>query len=266
MDGRGPTAIAARSAMPTLSGVDLVLAIIGASIASWFAWELYAAYRRRPRLHAEVWTAAFVAYAGATWALVFGLGFGWTSFSFRSFYYLGAIANISLLAAGSIALANERVGRGVLRVVSLWLVFGFFATFLASFANPLPETGIPHGSEIFDFTFSIDALTLPGPRVFAAVSGSVGSVVVIALALVTAVRVRTSNRALAGGNLLIVAGTLAPAIGGSLTAIGESSSLALSLAVGITLLWFGYRIASAARSGERGAPVAQPSEDRRIPG
>ncbi len=240
-----------------------MLAIIGASIASWFARELFASYRDRPRLHAEIWTAAFVAYAGATWALVFGLGFGWTSFSFRSFYYLGAIANISLLAAGSVALASERMGRGVVRVVSLWLVFGFFATFLAGFANPLPAEGIPHGSEIFDFTFAIDALTLPGPRVFAAVSGSVGSIVVIVLALSTAVRVRASNRPLARGNLLIVAGTLAPAIGGSLTAVGESSALAVSLAAGITLLWFGYRTASAARSGGHGVTVTVPAGPER---
>ena len=133
----------------------------------------------------------------------------------------------------------------------LWLVFGFFATFFAPFSGELPTEGIPDGSEVFEFTFMIEALTLPGPRLFAAISGSVGTVIVVALAVVTIVRVRRTNPSLARGNVLIVLGMLVPAFGGSLTAFGESGGLAVSLAVGISLLWLGYRTASASRSADR---------------
>jgi hypothetical protein len=228
--------------------MDVVLAVIGAAIASALAVELLVGWRARRKLHAEIWAAAFGAYAVATWALAFGLAFGWTSFSFRTFYYLGAIANISLLATGSVALWREPVAKRTLPIVNLWLVFGFFATFLAPFVAPLPSDSVPEGSEVFDFTFMIEALTLPGPRMFAAISGAVGSIVIIALAVVSAARSWRPNRRLAVGNLLIVGGVLVPAFGGSLTALGESSALAISLAVGITLLWFGYRMASGARS------------------
>jgi hypothetical protein len=51
---------------------------------------------------------------------------------------------------------------------------------------------------------------------------------------------------LAYGNILIISGVLVPAFGGSLTALGESSALAISLALGITLLWLGYHMASSA--------------------
>ncbi len=204
---------------------------------------------------------AFAAYAVASWALAFGLAFGWTTFSFRSFYFFGAIANIPLLAAGSIALANERAGRVATRLVTLWVVLGFFATFFAPLKANLPTATVPEGSEVFDFTFAIDALTLPGPRWFAAISGAVGSIVVIGLASVTVVRVWSTNRRLARGNVLIVLGVVAPALGGSLTALGESAVLTVSLVVGSTLLWFGYRMASAARSsrspGDDGAVPAQ---------
>lgn len=241
--------IAARRDPPcTLRAVELTLAIAAASIATLFAVELIVSWRRRPRLHAEIWAAAFAAYAVATWALAHGLAFGWTSISFRVFYYLGAIANISLLAAGSVALASERIGRIASRFIALWLVFGFFSVFLADIGGAFPVDGVPEGSDLFGFTFTIEALTLPGPRMFAAISGALGSVVVIGLAAVTVVRAWKPNRRRAHGNILIIGGTVAPALGGSLTALGESAGLALSLAVGITLLWFGYRMASTVRT------------------
>jgi hypothetical protein len=227
--------------------MDVLLPIIGASVATWLAVELLRAWRRSRRLHAEIWAMAFGAYALATWALAVGLGFGWTSFSFRTFYFLGAIANIALLGAGSIALHSVTGGKRALNVTALWLVLGFFATFLAPFTETLPMSGIPEGSEVFGFTFSIETLTLPGPRMFAAISGAVGSIVIIVLAAVTVVRSWNSVRRLAYGNLLIVAGTLIPATGGSLTALGASAALSLTLTVGILLLWWGYKMASGAR-------------------
>lgn len=227
--------------------MDVALAVIGAVIATGFALHLFSGWRTRTRLHTEIWAVAFAAYALATWSLAYGSAFGWTSFNFRTFYFLGAIANISLLAAGSIALKSEKAGRRVLSPVILWLVFGFFAAFLAPFVMPLPAAGIPAGSEVFGYTFTIEALTLPGPRMFAAFSGAVGSVVIITLAVVSALRAWKPMRRLAYGNLLIVAGVLAPAFGGVLVARGEPSALPLSLAVGITLLWWGYRMASSAK-------------------
>ena len=224
--------------------MDVLLSIIGASVATWLAIELLRAWRRSRRLHAEIWAIAFGAYALAMWALAIGLGFGWTSFNFRLFYFLGAIANIALLAAGSIALHSVTWGKRALNVTALWLVFGFFATFLAPFTEALPTSGIPEGSEVFGFTFMIETLTLPGPRMFAAISGAVGSIIIIVRAGITVVRSWNSMRRLAYGNLLIVAGVLVPATGGSLTALGQSAALSLTLTVGILLLWWGYKMAA----------------------
>ena len=234
--------------------MELFLATIAAAVATAFTADIFRSWRERRRFHAEVWTLAFAAYALASWALVAGLANGWTSLTFRLFYFLGAIANIPLLAVGSIALVNRKAGRIAANITYLWLVFGFFATFLAPFSNALPEDGIPEGSEVFDFTFMIEALTLPGPRLFAAISGSLGTVVVVGLAIITIARVRGSNPALVRGNVFIVLGMLIPAFGGSLTAFGESGGLAVSLALGIALLWLGYRTASGARSGGEERP------------
>lgn len=231
--------------------MDLLLAVAAAAVASWFCFELWRSWQKTGRLHTEIWTGAFAAYAIATWALVAGLALGWTSLSFRSFYFFGAVANIPLLAAGSIALASERAGRIAIKLTVLWIVFGFFAVFLAPFATLLPEEGIPEGSDVFGFTFMIDALSLPGPRVFAAIAGAVGTIVVVGLAMLSAARFWSRSRRRSYGNLLIVAGALVPAVGGSLTALGESAALSISLAAGIALLYWGYRLASSAsRLGE----------------
>ncbi|MFV1998990.1 MAG: hypothetical protein ACC654_01345 [Acidimicrobiia bacterium] len=242
--------------------MDVVLTIVGASVASWLSLELYRSWRRRPRLHSEIWAMAFGSYALAMWALAAGLGLGWTSFTFRSFYFFGAIANISLLAAGSIALHSVRVGEMAKKFVGLWLVYGFFATFLATFSVPLPSTGIPDGSDVFEFTFSIEALTLPGPRLVAAISGGVATIIIVGLAVATIVRSWSSMRRLAYGNVLIAVGTIVPALGGSLTALGESSALAVSLTLGIVLLATGYRLAVSARSGAGDTETIRSGQDQ----
>ncbi|HSF85983.1 MAG TPA: hypothetical protein VLG28_10075, partial [Acidimicrobiia bacterium] len=119
---------------------------------------------------------------------------------------------------------------------------------LAPLQGPVDLVGIPEGSELFAFTFEIGGITAPGPRVFAVIAGSLGTLVIVFFAAMSAVRSWSSNRRLAGGNLLIVLGALAPAAGGSLTAVGEGGGLALSLLLGAALLYSGYRMAVSARS------------------
>lgn len=230
--------------------MDLVFSVVAAVVATGFTIDLFVGWRRRPRLHAEVWTLAFACYSLASWALAWGLALGWTSLSFRLFYFFGGIANIPFLAAGAIALVvSERAARRFLTPTVLWVLFGFFSTFLAPFVAGLPSEGIPEGSEVFEFTFMLEALTLPGPRLFAAVSGAVGTIVIVGLSLVTIARVLRTNRRLAVANVYIILGVLAPAVGGTFTALGESAGLSLSLMVGISLLWLGYRRAVVARAG-----------------
>jgi hypothetical protein len=105
------------------------------------------------------------------------------------------------------------------------------------FANPLPESGVPH--DVFATGF--------GPRLFAIIGGAVGSTILIVLALVSVFRFWRSNRRIVWGNLLIVAGTFAAASGGTGLALGESSAFAVSLLVAVTLIWAGYRVTSGGR-------------------
>ena len=74
-----------------------------------------------------------------------------------------------------------------------------------------------------------------------------GATILIVLALVSVFRFWNKNRRIVWGNLLIVAGTLAAAWGGTGLALGEASGFALSLLLAVTLIWAGYRVASGGR-------------------
>lgn len=228
--------------------MDVTLSVVAAVVSSVFAFELASSAIQRPRLYAKVWAIAMAFYAAATWALVVGLAFGWSAFGFKVFYLLGAIANIPLLAAGSVALVvGDQWGRRFAWIVAGFVSLGAVAVATAPLHSSVDGVEIPEGSELFGFVIHAGAVSLPGPRVFAIVAGVVGTVVLVGFALVSAFRSWGSNRRLALGNLLIVGGALAPAVGGSMTAVGEGAALALSLAIGAAMLYSGYRVAVAAR-------------------
>lgn len=222
--------------------------LLAAVMATGFSIELFLGWKSRPRPHAAAWTVAIAAYALATWSLFLGLATGWSGGTFGIFYFLGAIANIWLLAAGSVYLVvGPRAGRAFLTVALVVIGAGAVLVMTSPFAaEAVSGSELPSGREMF---------TSVGPRIVAAASGAVGTIVVIGLALYSTARFWVANRRLAAGNILIALGALAPAFGGTLTAFGEAGGFAVSLLVGVVLLWAGYRMATSARSAAA-APTA----------
>jgi hypothetical protein len=131
--------------------------------------------------------------------------------------------------------------------VGIWSLLGAAATWLAPLTGSTTTDGIPEGKELFDFIIEVGGVSVPGPRVFAAAAGGLATLIIVGLAAYSAMKFWTSNRRLASGNLLIVFGTLAPAFGGSLTALGEAAGFAVALLIGAVLLWTGYRVATGSR-------------------
>jgi len=218
--------------------MDSALALLAALAATFFAGDLWLDYRRRPRPHIAAFATGMSMFAIATWAFFIGLTVGWSGSLYRTFYLFGAILNIPFLALGSMFLVvGKRSGHVMAIALGALTAISTTLTATVPFANPLPETGVPH--DIFASGF--------GPRLFAIIGGATGSTILIALALVSVFRFWTKNRNIVWGNLLIVAGTLAAASGGTGLALGESSAFALSLLAAVTLIWAGYRVASGGR-------------------
>lgn len=235
--------------------METFVAALAAIAATGFAIDLGADWRRRPRPHAGMWALAMGAYALATWALVLGLAAGWGATNFRLFYWLGAIVNIPVLAAGSVFLVFGPIaGRRFVFGVGIWSLLGAMATWLAPLKGSAATEGIPEGKELFDFIIKVGGVSVPGPRVFAAFAGGLATLIIVGTAGYSAMKFWRSNRRLATGNLLIVFGTLAAASGGSLTALGEAAGFAVALFIGAVLLWTGYRVAAGSRR-----PIAEPA-------
>jgi len=240
--------------------LQAAIAFAGAAVASAFAARLALSHAVRPRPHVAAWSAAMAMYAAATWALFAGLAFGWGEVAFRLFYWLGAIVTVVFLALGAAYLVlGSRAGGALLVVFGAFAAGSGAATFGARLTAPLPATGVPAGSEVFAFSGG-----LASPRLWALVGNVTGTLLLVGLAVYTVVRFRRTDRRLVTGNLLIVAGTAAPAVGGSLTALGEGGGLASSLLVGAGLLWAGYRVAGGARREDAPARAAHGADPARL--
>ncbi|HLF44470.1 MAG TPA: hypothetical protein VJA46_13240 [Acidimicrobiia bacterium] len=218
--------------------MDSALALLAALAATVFALDLWLDYRRRPRPHIAAYGTGMTMFAVATWALFTGLSFGWNGPVYRTFYLFGAILNTPFLALGSMFLAvGKRSGHVTAISLGAFTAISTTLTATVSFASLPSDSGLPH--DVFASGF--------GPRLFAIIGGAVGTTILVVSALVSVVRFWKKNRRIVWGNLLILAGTLAAASGGTDLALGESSAFAVSLLAAVTLIWAGYRVASGSR-------------------
>lgn len=217
------------------------LAFLATAIATVFAQATGVRWSRTKAPQQGAWTFALALFALASAVLAMGVSTGWDEGTFRVFYLLGAVLNVPWLALGTVYLLWGRVAGTRTRAVLL--VFSGFAAGVV-LAAPIhgtinPTGGIPKGSDHFG------AL----PRALAGVGSGVGATVVFVGAALSAVRFarqRTpGSGALAGGNGLIALGTLILSSGGIIQGIaGKDEAFAISLALGISVLYAGFVVAS----------------------
>jgi hypothetical protein len=218
------------------------LAFAAVVISSLFAQSMLVRYTANHLPQHRAWAIALAMFALASVALATGTSTGWDNGTFRVFYLLGAVVNVPWLAMGTVyLLASPTTARRVLWVLVLFT--GFAAGVLLSCPmHHVSGTAIPVGKDVFG------AL----PRILAAVGSGVAAVVIIAGALLSAWRfLRDPGLAdhgrLAGANGLIALGTLILSSGGLVQGVvGHDEAFALSLAVGISVVYCGFVLASGA--------------------
>jgi len=231
--------------------MESALAAGASLVACAFALSTFERWLERRRRHELVWSAALALFAVGAAFLWVGASTGWTVPVFRGFYLFGAIVNVPVLALGTVyLLGRRRTGDRWAVAVAVGAAFAA-GVLVAAPAHPIAHPGrLPQGSEVFG------AL----PRILAAVASGGGAAVVLAGAVWSARRRRRGR--LLWANVLIAGGTLILGASGLLNSVlGAMEAFAVTLAVGVSVLYAGFLVAvMPARSRERpAAPVAAPS-------
>ncbi|MBV8386341.1 MAG: hypothetical protein JOZ68_16040 [Acidimicrobiia bacterium] len=222
-------------------------------VAVAFAMSTFERWLAGRRRHELAWASALALFAAGAVCLWVGVGTGWTIPVFRAFYLFGAIVNVPVLAVGTVYLLG---GRGPGNRAALGVTaFAFFAAgvIISAPAHAIVDgTKLPQGSDIFE------AL----PRVLAAVASGGGALVVLGGAAWSAWKLRSTQRQRMWANVVIAAGTLVLGASGLLNSVlGQMEAFAVTLAVGVSVLYAGFLLAvrTPRPRARPAAPAAAPS-------
>lgn len=160
------------------------------------------------------WAGGLLAFAAACAAMAWGSAHGWDEASFRVYYLAGALLSAPLLGIGSLSLVGRR------SATPAGLLYAGLAIGIAA-AMPVHgtfgSTDVPHAQD------HVDTLA----RVVAIVASSLGTIAVVAVAVLTLRR-----RPL--GNALVVAAVAAAGIASALTQTTVAAAAAcFALAAGL---------------------------------
>jgi len=233
--------------------MNAALAVAATLVAVGFALSTLDRWLRRRRPHDLAWSVSLALFAVGAGALWWAETAGWSLATFRLFYLAGAVLNVPWLALGTVyLLAGRKIGDRV----RWWLVLfsGFSAGVVLFAPTRIAVSGaeLPTGKDVFGVA----------PRVLAAAGSGIAAIVIIAGALWSAYRLaRRHEPAVSGvrrsasspgqlvvGNLLIAAGTLVLSASGTLAGrLGKDRAFAVTLLVGIVVLFAGFLVASTMR-------------------
>jgi hypothetical protein len=208
-----------------------------ALVAFAFAVALGRRFVERRRAHLALWCAALVLYGAASAAVAVGVGSGWTRPLFETYWILGAVLNVPLLAAGEVKL----LGRGPILDAAVWIVLAFVTAYTVAVTRgaavdllALTEA-LPSGKEVFGDGSEAHRL----PQLI-----SIPSYVVLVVGATWSafrIRGRTEMRDRFVGTLLIVLGASITAVAGSaFAAVGNATAFSLALLAGVAVMFAGF--------------------------
>lgn len=240
--------------------LDAALAAAAALVATAFGLSTLDRWLRRRRPHELAWTVALGLFAVGAGSLWWAEARGWSLPTFRVFFLTGAVLNVPWLALGTVyLLGGERWGNRV----RAWLVFlsGLATGIVLSVPTKIaidPDE-MPTGKEVFGVA----------PRVLAAVGSALPALVIIVGALWSAYRVMRHRtpalgaaaqrsiarpKRLAAGNVLIALGAIVLSASGTLAGrLGADTAFAVTLLLGITILFVGFLVAGSSGHASRAA-------------
>jgi hypothetical protein len=220
------------------------VAVAATLVALAFAMSTFERWLLRRRPQELAWSGALLLFTSAAAALAIGAGTGWDAPTFRVFYLFGAILNVPFLALGTVyLLAGRRAANAASLGVALAGAFAAGVVVTAPLRAPIPADRLVQGSAVFGVL----------PRVLAGVASGGGAVVILGGAVLSIIRRRSVI-----SNGLIAAGTLILGASGVFNSVFDAmSAFAVSLLVGITVIFAGFLLSI--RSPARPLPRSLPA-------
>ncbi len=230
-------------------------AFIATAVSTMFAQATGVRWAQTKQPHQRAWTIALALFALGAAMLSVGVTTGWDGPKYRAFYLLGAIVNVPWLGLGSVyLLAGEAWGRRIERL--LWPLTGLAVGVMCTAplnAKAIDPLRVPNGKEAFGVF----------PRALAGAGSSLGALMVLAGAVMSIVRYARKRRedpraaTMLGANACIAFGTIILGSTGALKGIagGQDGAFALGVALGISVIYAGFVIASPRNSRRTTLPV-----------
>jgi hypothetical protein len=222
--------VAPRLAFPAVT-LNTALAAGSGVVSLAFGLSTLDRWLRRRRPHELAWTVAMGLFFVAAMSLWWAEARGWSTASFRMFFAFGAVVNVPWLGLGTVyLLGGRRAGDVTMRSLLVFTGFALGVVLTAPIHGVIDPHVMPTGKEHFD------AL----PRVLAAVGSAVPAVVIFAGAAWSALHVLIAL----GAAILSASGTFSGRL-------GADRSFAITLALGIAVLFAGFLVASNATASSR---------------
>jgi hypothetical protein len=242
----------------------IIFPLIAAGVSTLFAFLLLRQYSKKRRIQQLAWGVSMAMFAVASFVVMYGTSQTWDPTSYKVFYLFGAMLNVPWLALGSIALLNKReLTMSALVIVLVLSTFGFFkvvsshpceaitgpssarkcvaSTDVSADNRIFGRKNIPSGSDVWHKDGSVRAL--------AVWYSTIAYLVVVGIALLSS-RPRKGvapPKERVRANLLIAVGVTIVAIGSTaLVRYGRGAAFSITLAIGVTVMFVGFLLASRA--------------------
>jgi len=248
--------------LATANQLNAALAGSATLVAAAFALSTFDRWHRRGQPHELAWTVAMTLFTVGSGALWWAEATGWSMFAFRVFFLAGAVLNVAWLALGTIyLLANKNIADQLRRALVVLSAFSAGVIAVAPTKRDIIAGEFPAARELFGVL----------PRVMAAVGSGVPALVIIFGALWSTWRVVKSQTPnlksatqrkvvapgrLAFGNVFVALGTLVLSASGTLAGrLGKDRAFAVTLLVGLCILFVGFLVASNSTQSQRNLPA-----------
>lgn len=235
----------------------IVFPAVAGLVSAIFAIQLLRQYARRKRLPQLAWGIAMTMYALASLAVAGGISGGWDPTLYRSYYLFGALLNVPYLALGGVALLGKRAlsALALLVVLAATVYAAVKVASTSTVESALATEQIPRGKD----TWANQSV----PRL-ASLYSITAYVVVLLITFLTSTKraARRIGAERARANRLIAVGVTIVAVGSTaLTRVGRGSAFSIALAVGVVVMFLGFRMATRAPRTTAGPLVLYSSEN-----